>query len=168
MKFDDIEWPFEELIMWHLLITIAEFFSMSFIKGISPIFYRIISWKSIVYLIFRCNRKVTIYILPKSSKQNEKPLNSLTPVDARGRRTRAMVVFRVCVIHVRRISLTWTTSVSKGRGILDRMSDAKSSITSCDDFPPLDVYENKTKALKNGNFRTKNKLSHWKQEGQIQ
>ena len=48
------------------------------------------------------------------------------------------------------------------------MSDAKSSITSCDDFPPLDVYENRTKALKNGDFRTKNKLSHWKQEEQIQ
>jgi len=27
------------------------------------------------------------------------------------------------------------------------MSDAKSSITSCDDFPPLDVYEKTTKAL---------------------
>ena len=47
------------------------------------------------------------------------------------------------------------------------MSDAKSSITSCDDFPPLDVYEKTTKALKNGDFRTKNKLSHWKQEEQI-
>ena len=28
------------------------------------------------------------------------------------------------------------------------MSDAKSSITSCDDLPPLDVYEKTTKALR--------------------
>lgn len=71
-------------------------------------------------------------------------------------------------MHVRRISLTWTTSVSKGRGILDRMSDAKSSITSCDDFPPLDVYEKTTKALLREkmwkceiNFHTENKWDKW-------
>ena len=68
---------------------------------------RISSYNRLSYnlqFIFRCNPTVTIYTsLPKfflnckwkSSKQNEKLLKSLTAADARGRRTRAMVVFRV-------------------------------------------------------------------------